>query len=32
MNKLDKRNIIQIDLSSCKNWGDFEINKIIKQK
>jgi hypothetical protein len=22
LNKLDKRNIIQIDLSSCKNWSE----------
>lgn len=22
INKLDKRNIIQIDLSSCKNWSE----------
>jgi len=22
LNKLNKRNIIQIDLSSCKNWSE----------
>ena len=22
INKLDKRNIIQIDLSGCKNWSE----------
>ena len=22
MNKLDKRNIVQIDLSDCKNWNE----------
>ena len=24
MNKLDKQNIIQIDLSGCKNWNECE--------
>ena len=28
MNKLDKRNIIQIDLSGCRNWD--ECQKVIE--